>query len=372
MNSLNGIGTAATTAGPDAAGGVAAVRLPWRYRLVAWLLRGFYFGRIAPVGAHARPQAHRGGRLVIVSHRNGAMDGYTVLAAFPDLRFLASVQLLRSRFLRLMFEGIPVVRAKDQRRYGLSANAFEDPVQAACAQLRAGGDLAIFPEGTSEWGHAPRRYQRGAARIACAMLDAGVDLEVIPLGLFYSAPDRFRSHAEVMVGAPVSLPPRAGRDDAQWLQQMHETLSLALDAVSVNCPDEVSFAQIQAKACAAMRRGDSLAERLLALQRDLGASSGLMDSGLQSQHPPSRWPRYLGLLMMAALAPILLVAWAAGRKADARNTVTFFRVAAGLAVALVWLPVLLLLACRWPAPVMGGLAMAAMGWALLGVRRWRP
>lgn len=349
--------------------------LSWRYRLVTACLRDFYFGCIGVLGYRRDPEAPRPPRLVIASHRNGAIDGYTVLAAFPRLRFLASVQLLRSRFLRLMFEGIPVVRAKDQRRYGLSAQAYADPVSAACAHLQAGGELGIFPEGTSEWRHAPGRYQRGAARIACALLDAGIALEVIPAGLFYSAPDRFRSRAEVLVGTPVDLPARDGRDDAEWLQLMHTTLANALDAVSVNCPDPVTFEQVQEQARQAMRQGASFAESFLRAQhlQQVAASTGTASDALPPPTDlPARWPRWLALMLMAAIAPVLLAGWLAGRKADGRNTVSFFRIAAGLAIALVWMPLLVAWGCWQPLPCAVALLAAVIGWSLLGVRRWRP
>src|SRR5690606_36330869 len=188
------------------AGFVPGHPLPAWHRMMSWLLRGFQFGRVVVSGARERPSALRGGRLVLASHRNGAIDGYQVLRAFPGIQFLASVQLLRNRFLRLMFTGIPVVRGKDRARYGIERAAFDDPGAAACAHLRAGGAIAVFPEGTSEWGHRPQPYRAGAARIARVLADEGFDLEVVPVGLFYSAPDRFRSLAEVRVGAPVALP----------------------------------------------------------------------------------------------------------------------------------------------------------------------
>lgn len=347
--------------------------MPAWHRLASTLLRGFQFGAVAISGDRTRPSALRGGRLVLASHRNGAIDGYQVLRAFPGIQFLASAQLLRNRFLRLMFAGIPVVRGKDRERYGMERGAFADPVTAACAHLRADGDLAVFPEGTSEWGHRPQPYRAGAARIARVLTDEGLDLEVIPVGLFYSAPDRFRSLAEVRVGAPVALPTRNGRDDRGWELALQEVFSAALDAVSVDCPDAASFEDAQRHAGAAMRHGQSFAGAFLERQNML--RTGAAPAPDAQTVPAAAWKRVargIALACMLALWPVLLAAWFIGRKADARNTVTFFRMAGGLAMALLWLPLLAVALLAWPCATAGLLTLAAIGWWMLGLRWWRP
>lgn len=202
--------------------------LSLRHRIINAAMRTVYFGRIrvldlstnpdsqppksasspaeaAPTSGADRPAASadspsapggrpaRRPRLIIASHRNGAIDGHQVLAAFPHAQFLVSIQLLRHWFLRLFIAGIPVVRPKDVERYGLDPASVASPVEAGLAHLRRGGDLGIFPEASSEWGHRPQPYKSGAARIACSLIADGIDVEVIPVGLFYSTPDRFRS-----------------------------------------------------------------------------------------------------------------------------------------------------------------------------------
>ncbi|GAA3918097.1 hypothetical protein [Luteimonas lutimaris] len=345
--------------------------LPAWHRIVSALLRTFYFGPVAISGARKRPSALRGGRLVLASHRNGAIDGYQVLRAFPGIQFLASVQLLRNGFLKLMFTGIPVVRGKDRERYGIERAAFDDPVAAACAHLRAGGDIAVFPEGSSEWGHRPQPYRAGAARIARVLVDEGLDLEVVPAGLFYSAPDRFRSLAEVRIGAPVAVPTRDGRDDRAWEQALQRAFGEALDAVSVNCDDAAAFESAQRHACTAMRNGHSFAGAFLERQQAL--RGGALPASASAQAPAwRRIARGVALAGMLALWPVLLAAWLAGRKADARNTVTFFRMAGGLAMALLWLPLLCAALVAWPCATAALLVLAAAGWWLPGLRWLRP
>lgn len=332
--------------------------LPWRYRLVARLLRTAYFGRI---GVRGTPPPAKGARLVVSSHRNGAIDGYTVLKAFPRAQFLVSIQLLRSRMLRWMFTGIAVVREKDRKRYGIQRAAFADPVDAGCAHLRAGGDLVVFPEGSSEWGCRPLPYQRGAARMARRLLEEGVPVSVLPVGLHYARPDGFRSHVEIMLGSTITLPAREAEEPTrQWEHRVHEAIGKALDAVSVHCRDETHFNAVQARARHALAAGDSYAEALLAAQ------------GQPELAPPPTHPHRSGLhwiwdgpllaCLTLACLPIALAGWYAGSKADGRNTVTFLRMAGGFFASFVWLPIAVALAVwqPWIALLLG--VLAAMGW----------
>lgn len=373
------------------------------HRGLATVLRTVYFGRVRGAGTpHAGPVP----RLVVASHRNGAIDGFQVLAAHPRAQFLVSVQLLSSPVLRVLFTGIPVVRAKDVRRYGIDPRTVSDPVEAGCAQLRSGEDLAIFPEGTSEWGHGPQAYQRGAARIACRLLDEGVDVSVLPVGLHYSTPDAFRSRAEVYEGPPVDLPPRHGRTDRDWEDAVADAIGDALDVVSVNCPDPETFERVEAAALRRARAGESYAEAFLDEQaRAVGgghhAVRPVVDGGNHGVRPDGPGTttrrgrsggggtassaggagvggaaaglvRGLGLLLLWLFWPVLVVGHLAGTRADGRNTVSFFRIMGGLAAAVLWVPALLVAAFFWPWVVAAGAVSALVGWSLLGVRRWRP
>ncbi len=339
----------------------------WRRALIA-ILRGFYFRRVRVTGdipPSTRP------RLVLCSHRNGAIDGYIALAAFPRTQFLLSVQLLRHFLLRLMFAGIPVAREKDCKRYGIRRRAYASPIEAACAHLRAGGTLVTFPEGSSEWGPHPLPYQAGGARIVRLLLEEGVNLEVIPAGLFYTRPDGFRSAVEILVGSAVNLPgPEPEEHPRSWEKRIHAVLSEALDSVSVNCPDQVAFEQVERLARSETKAGadgqsSSYARRFLFWQ-DMARRR---PDTLPEAASPSRAPRPVwGWPFFAAFylffAPVLLAALYAGRKADGRNTVTFFRMAGGLAAALLWLPVLLGLATFFPLPVALAALAASIGWFL--------
>ena len=379
-------------------------------------MRTLYFGRVPVLDlARAAPAGHEGStvvqdqttprpRLIISSHRNGAIDGHQVLAAFPRAQFLVSIQLVRSWFLRLFIAGIPVVRPKDVERYKLDPASVASPVEAGCAHLRRGGDLGIFPEGSSEWGHRPQPYKRGAARIACTLIEEGMGLEVIPVGLFYSNPDRFRSRAEVVRGSAVALPARNGRDRSEWEDEVASVLAGALDEVSVNCPDEQTFERIQAEALDVARttKGStggssggssaSFAKAFLELQRaERRAETGIgrraepeavlreeseavlgEESGdVRRSSPATAVLRWIGYALIWLFAPVLAAGAFAGTRADGRNTVTFFSLLGGFGAVMVWVPVLIIAAFLWPLVVGIGIVSAICGWLLLGIRRFR-
>ncbi|MDR0716072.1 MAG: hypothetical protein LBF50_01475 [Azoarcus sp.] len=359
---------------PDA--GQKSLSLPrWRRGLIA-LMRGFYFRRVALAGV-LPPRAPGRPRFLLVSHRNGAIDGYIALAACPEAQFALSAQLLRHPLLRLMFVGIPIVREKDRQRHGMARGDFADPFDAACAHLRSGGTLAFFPEGSSAWGHRPQPHQGGCARIVRRLLEDGVTPQVVPLGLFYRQPDGFRSEVEIMPGPPVDLPPRLpGEHPRRWEKRLLAAMGAALDAVSVDCPDAQSFARVERLAAAgraafsppsAPGTADappSYARAFLHWQ-EAARHAPLPEAPARPERRAAWWAMPAIAAFCLLFAPVLLAGKWAGHKADGRNTVTFFRFLGGLAAALVWLPILFVLLILFPLPVGAAALLAWIGW-----RQW--
>ena len=156
--------------------------LPRRCRFLGWLVRTLYYRRVSVRG----DSVSRRPTLFLLSHRNGATDGQIYMAALGDAPSLISIQLLRHWYLRLFFAGIPVVRDKDRVRYGIAANAVPSPVRAAITQIKNGGSLCLYPEGTSAWQAHPLPYHNGMAVIVARLKAAGVDFDVQPLAAYYS------------------------------------------------------------------------------------------------------------------------------------------------------------------------------------------
>lgn len=362
---------------------------PW-HRAVATAMRRAVFGPVRQGGTDPGPR--RRPRLIIASHRNGAVDGSVVLSAFPYAQHLVSKQLMRGP-LRALFTGIPVIRSKDMERYGMDPSGVSDPVTAGADHLTAGGDLVIFPEGTSEWRYAPGSYRRGAAKIWCRLREAGVEVDVIPVGHFYAAPERYGSIAELWLGPAVDLPDTLEGPHLERENQVHALLSEALDAVSVNCPDPSTFDDVQFRAAARARAGESFAAAFLDEQRaatsppspavaeETPAGPGHRARTSVAAEPVSPWPRRAGLVLHWPVAPVLWVAGRVGRKADARNTVTFFRMLGGSGAGVLW-ALILAVAAAWATSAGSGTAVAALagagllslvaGRALVRARRWQP
>ncbi|WP_051940423.1 hypothetical protein [Stenoxybacter acetivorans] len=337
------------------------LRLPLWHRLVMAAIRTVYFRHVTLASTLPAPEAGKP-RLWLISHRNGALDACIVLAFCPNAQFLVSMQLLRNPFLRALFSGIPVVREKDRQRYGMNRSDIADPIALSCQHMQRGGELAIFPEGSSEWGHKPQAYHSGSARIVRRLLESGITPQVIPLGLFYRAPDKFRADAEILAGAAVDLPPRLPDETArQWENRLQAAMVSALDAVSVNCADKATFEQVERLAGA--DNTSSYAQAFVYWQNH--AAHSPLPAAPPLRHAHSLWWAIPFMAVFCILfAPVLLASWFAGKQADGKNTVSFFRVLGGLAALLLYLP--FLLAAFYCAPLPIGIAaiLAYLGWKL--------
>ena len=391
-------------------------RLPRRVCLLGGLLRTLYYRRVHIIGTPCcdRPT------LYLLSHRNGAIDGIVYQKALGDTPSLISIQLLRGP-LRLLFDGIPVVRDKDRARYRIKADAVAAPVAAAIAQLRAGGSLALYPEGTSAWEPHPLPYHSGMAVIAAKLLAAGVDFVVQPAAAYYSKPDGFRSRVSLIFGAPF-VP------QGESVAALQKELAAALDAVSVNCADAAQFNQIQRTAWQAAQRGEDYGVAFIKAQTVANIGCASAHRTLPTERPPHELPvtppqpcpveggsapvaesptiakppadlspppvgegqgggskppapatpqtatftyptsaqayvnRFAPLALALTCPLIVAAACLAGRTADGRNNASFFRILGGLAGALLQIP--LWFAALYTAPTAGllWLAAAVLAW----------
>ena len=388
-------------------------RLPRRICLLGGLLRTLYYRRVDILGTPCRDRP----TLYLLSHRNGAIDGIVYQKALGDTPSLISVQLLRGP-LHLLFDGIPVVRGKDRARYGIPADAVAAPVAAAIAQLRAGGSLALYPEGTSDWGYRPLPYHSGMAVIVAQLRAAGADFVVQPAAAYYSKPDGFRSRVSLNMGAPFT-------PQGESVAELQNELAAALDAVSVNCADAAHFNQVQHAAWQAAQQGEDYCVAFLRAQRanhpaNIGCASAHrpLTTELPPHAPPitaasatdmppppqgedrgeggdrkavvakttpalghvcnlrsgggagrgcenrvatafkTKCKQTLATLALCLTCPLIVAgACLAARAADGRNNTSFFRILGGMAGALLQIP--LWLAALYLAPLAGGLWLAA-------------
>ncbi|MFY9821533.1 MAG: 1-acyl-sn-glycerol-3-phosphate acyltransferase [Thermoanaerobaculia bacterium] len=328
----------------------------WYHFLYTSMVR-LYYRRIRTIGREHLPSG--GPVLYAMLHRNGAIDGMVYHVIFPRATFLISTQLTRSLFGRVFFTGIPVARDTDEGDRRANAASLTRCVE----QLGAGGELAIFPEGTSDLGPRHLPFKPGIAVILSRALSAGVPVTVIPVGLFYQAPERFRSAANVVIGTPVDtfLDPSLGR--AQRVDALMQRITEALEALGVNVGTAEELARIERLAAMAadgdanryyrtlksLERSPLPAPLEAAWQRlERAIDGGELATAFGAPVFSKRGVLWsLAWLMVqasltgtAALAnlPPLAVGWWAGRRfADARNTIALWRVLIGFPAFVLWL-----------------------------------
>ena len=160
-----------------------------------------------------------GARLVVAHHLNSLVDPLLLFAVVPGPpRFLAKSTLWRHPVvapLVILGDAIPVYRHQD----GVDVAKNADTFRHAREILRAGGTVALFPEGRSHSEPVPLPLKTGAARIAlhAAVDDRAPELRIVPVGIVYEDKGRFRSRVVVRVGRPIdpgaeaAAYPREGR-----------------------------------------------------------------------------------------------------------------------------------------------------------------
>jgi 1-acyl-sn-glycerol-3-phosphate acyltransferase len=177
------------------------------------------------------PDLPPGPVILAASHLNGFVDPVILVArlgAFP--RFLAKATLWDVPgagpllgFARV----IPVRRREDSADPVDNADTFAAAVDA----LRAGGLLAVFPEGTTHDDSTIRPLRTGVARIALQAAAGGVEgLHIVPVGVTYEDKVVVRGRALVSFGAPISV----DDPDPALVRGLTDRLQASLEAVTPN------------------------------------------------------------------------------------------------------------------------------------------
>jgi 1-acyl-sn-glycerol-3-phosphate acyltransferase len=298
-----------------------------------------------------------GPALYVALHRNGAVDGFVYHQVVPRGKFLVSTQLLRGCFARLFFCGIAVARKHDEED-----QSQNDAALRQCTQLLAdGGELIVFPEGTSSLGPRHLPFKSGAVRIALDALAQGIPLRIVPLGIHYERAWAFRSKVEVVVGEPLSIDLPAGLSELGRLKEMKRRMTTALEAVGTNFASAEAQQNAERLAYTAtlgtprtyfgslksLEAGvpEPLLTRLRELEAQPASHRVVLHQGVPL-FPIGPWLLYASLLLVlgpivlaGALAnlPPLLAGWLAARKfADGPNVIALWRILVGLPVLVIW------------------------------------
>ena len=325
----------------------------WLYRLIQTV----YFERVTLLHPERLPCA--GPVLYLGLHRNGAVDGFVYDQVLRHPVFMISTQLRKNWFARLFFAGIAVNRTKDE-----GDRALNDAALRQCLEhLRAGGDLFVFPEGTSSLGPRHLPFKNGAVWLLLEYLEGGnrPPLQVVPVGIHYECPWAFRSKVEVLAGPPIptDLPPEASR--IERLKTMKRRAQAALEKVGINVPSDEGQELIQRFAYGAtLGTGRSYFQSLKTMEpavpeKILEEWRGLEPESREAKlwchqgvplFPAGSVALYLAALLVvcpivfAAIAfnlPAYAAGWHAGKKfPDGRNVVSLWKILVGIPSFALW------------------------------------
>lgn len=338
------------------------------YTFLSTLCARAYFARIRVIGSERLPT--RGPVLYVGLHRNGAVDGFVYKSIFRRAIFLIAAQLQKNVLSRIFFTGIPVVREKDSGDRGMNSQAMD-----RCAEVLAGGgELFIFPEGTSSLGPRHLPFKSGAARLAVAAVERGIPLTVVPLGITYDGPAKFRSSVEVIVGQAITAAQLARPPQGERIVEAKNAISRALENVGMNTESAEYFEELRMIARAASPGGSyfhamKLCEKgipqglrapWMELRRALRAAGNLKQSEIAAAFmPTSPW---ISLFAGVLLAPFVVLAaalnfvpltgayWAGKKFPDAPNVITLWRILVGAPLFFFWFVFLFLgltMMSRW-------------------------
>jgi 1-acyl-sn-glycerol-3-phosphate acyltransferase len=343
----------------------------------------FAFHRVSASGF---PLPKHGPVLYVCLHRNGALDGMVYRRVVPRARATMSSQLRRSVWLRMIFDGIELVREKDRERDGDRVSNTDS--FAECAEhLAHGGELMFFPEGTSELGPRHLKFRAGVAHLIRATLEKTPQLLVVPLAAHYEAPTEWQSNVDVEVGAGIVF-----TGQPRTIEIMR-AVTAGLEAVGLDCETLEERAAVEAMAYAAtLGQADiGYAQALHAVHgmpgEDLTALLEAARSDGVSCHQgipliPTRsvllyvllWLMLTPAVVIAALLnlPVVVAAYLAPRRlADGPNVISMWRALAGTGAACLWVPAVFGV-CLAMFGLVPAAACVALSWTgLASFYRWK-
>jgi glycerol-3-phosphate O-acyltransferase/dihydroxyacetone phosphate acyltransferase len=173
-----------------------------------------YFREVERVGV--APAADTRGRVFVANHHNALIDPILVLTdAACEISPIAKSTLWNVPGLRWLLDragAVPIVRRKDEP--GKADGANDQTFDKIAVHLAAGGNILIFPEGTSHSEPHLAPLRSGAARmLAAAEARAGVAPTFQAVALEFDARDDFRSRSLVLWGPVRALADVRGADE---------------------------------------------------------------------------------------------------------------------------------------------------------------
>lgn len=181
------------------------------------------------------PDRATGGRLFGANHVNGLVDPILVLTQAPCAISPIAKSTLWSipglQWLLDAADAVPIVRKRDNPNKSAEDN---DAVFARVADhLAHGGNILIFPEGTSHNEPHLLALRSGAGRMLARAADASTDLTYQAVALEFDAREIFRSRVLVLFGPVRHVRDAKAENDADVARVVTETLQRDLSELLV-------------------------------------------------------------------------------------------------------------------------------------------
>src|SRR5579862_9312663 len=170
-----------------------------------------YFRRIERLGQAPGPDT--GGRVFVANHYNALIDPILVLTdAACEISPIAKSTLWSVPGLRWLLDragAVPIIRRKDSPDKAAGSN--DATFDKIAAHLAHGGNILIFPEGTSHSEPQLAPLRTGAARMVAAAARRGGERPTFQaVALEFDARDDFRSRCLVLWGPVREMPEGEG------------------------------------------------------------------------------------------------------------------------------------------------------------------
>lgn len=212
------------------------------YAALRWFLglaMRVFFRQVEVVGLEHVPA--RGPVIFAGNHPNSLIDPILIITSCGRrVRFAAKDTLFSTRIMRALLGALGAVPLRRKDDHGGAGKLDNDAAFTAMFDALGAGDaIGIFPEGLSHDASQLARLKTGAARLALGAARRGAPVVVVPCGLTFIHPKRFRSRVLVQYGAPIEIaaPADDAADAAAPAQQLTARIELALRALTVNASD---------------------------------------------------------------------------------------------------------------------------------------
>jgi 1-acyl-sn-glycerol-3-phosphate acyltransferase len=220
-------------------------RMPVLYRFIRSFFRiitGIWFREINLVDDEHI--ADESGVLFVTWHPNGLIDPMLMTARLQGrVSTLLHHRLFRIPLLRWLFQaaGMVPIGSASQRATALGlARSDEAILRDMAKQLAYGGQVLVFPEDTTHGEATVQRIRSGPARMLLqAHREAAANgrplPRVVPVGLHYSASNRFRERAAIVLERAMEVPsmPPVGADASKPTEAELEWISTVTSSIEV-------------------------------------------------------------------------------------------------------------------------------------------